>query len=173
MRAFRLISRSLLLALLLAFTAAANHSPVRAADRVIYPPVAQANADIAAAIKTASAAHKRIILDFGGDWCGDCQVLDIYFHDATNSPIVAANFVVVHVNVGHMDANLDIAEKYQIPLKKGVPALAVLSESGKLLFAQQTGQFEDMRHLQSSSLTEFLVKWKPIKPGCSVVIANC
>jgi thiol:disulfide interchange protein len=169
MRALRLIS----LTLLLAFAAAADHSPARAADRAIYPPVAQANADIAAAIKTASATHKRIILDFGGDWCGDCQVLDIYFHDATNSPIVAANFVVAHINVGHLDANVDIAEKYQIPLKKGVPALAVLDSNGKLLYAQQTGQFENMRNLESSSLTEFLLKWKPAKPGCSVVMSKC
>ena len=173
MRAIRLISPSLLLALLLGFTAAAVHSPVHAADRVIYPPISHANADIAAAIKAATATHKRIILDFGGDWCGDCQVLDLYVHDATNSPIVAANFIVVHINVGHIDANFDIAEKYRIPLKKGVPALAVLSEGGKLLFAQQAGQFEKMSSMQSSSLTEFLMKWKPIKPGCSVVMANC
>ena len=169
MRWIRLVSFSLLLA----FTAAADRSPARAADRVIYPPISQAKADIAAAIKTASATHKRILLDFGGDWCGDCQVLDIYFHDATNSPIVAANFVVAHINVGHLDANVDIAEKYQIPLNKGVPALAVLDANGKLLFAQQTGQFENMRHLESSSLTEFLDKWKPVKSGCSVVMANC
>ena len=54
-----------------------------------------------------------------------------------------------------------------------MPALAVLSEGGKLLFAQQAGQFEKMSSMQSSSLTEFLMKWKPIKPGCSVVMANC
>jgi len=145
----------------------------RPADTTIYPDVSQARTDIAAALKTAAASHKRVLLDFGGDWCPDCKVLDIYFHDAANSPLVEANFVVVHINIGHKDANLDIAKKYQIPIDKGVPALAVLSDHGKLLFAQQTGQFEDMRHMESSSLTDFLVKWKPAKPGCSVVMARC
>ena len=121
----------------------------------------QAKADVAAALKTAAAEHKRILLDFGGDWCGDCQVLDIYFHDTANHPILEANFVLVHVNIGHMDANVDIAEKYGVPLHKGVPALAVLDEHGALLFSQKTGEFEDMRHLESSALTKFLLQWKP------------
>lgn len=139
----------------------------------IYPAPGQARADVAAALHTAAAAHKRVILDFGGNWCPDCIVLDRYFHDAQNAPIVNANYVIVHVNVGHFDANTDLAQRYGIPLSKGVPALAVLSSHGKLLFSQSTGQFEDMRHLESSTLTQFLIKWKPMKPGCSVVNANC
>ena len=144
-----------------------------AANRQIYPHPSQAKADLAAALKTASANHKRILLDFGGDWCGDCQVLDLYFHDATNRPILEANFVLVHVNIGHMDANVEIAEKYGIPLRKGVPALAVLDEKGALLYSQKSGEFEDMRNMQSSEVTKFLLHWKPVKPGCSAVMVNC
>jgi len=147
------------LAALLAFAI----SPARSANRQIYPDPAQAKADLAAALKTAAQTHKRILLDFGGDWCGDCQVLDIYFHDATNRPILESNFVLVHVNIGHIDANLDIAEKYGIPLRKGVPALAVLDENGALLYSQKAGEFEDMRHLESAALTKFLVQWKPAR----------
>jgi thioredoxin 1 len=137
----------------------------RPAEREIYPAPAQARADLAAALKTAAASHKRIILDFGGNWCPDCQALDIYFHDATNAPILAANFVLVHVNIGRMDANLDLAEQYGIPLKKGVPALAVLSDTGELLYSQKTGEFESMRRMQSSAVTEFLNRWKPQRTG--------
>ena len=92
------------------------------------------------------------------NWCGDCQVLDLYFHDARNRPILEANFVLVDINIGHMDANLGIAALYQVPLNKGVPALAVLSDKGTLLYSQKGGEFEDMRHLESSSLTTFLVQ---------------
>jgi len=77
------------------------------------------------------------------------------------------------VNIGRMDVNVDLARRYGIPLSKGVPALAVLSSSGKLLYSQTAGQFEDMRNMESSSLTAFLIKWKPVKPGCSVVDASC
>src|SRR5271166_5902894 len=92
--------------------------PVRPASRTVYPDPAQAQADIAAALKTAAQTHKRVLLDFGGNWCGDCQVLDIYFHNAENLPILESNFVLVHVNIGHMDTNLDIAGQYQVPLDR-------------------------------------------------------
>jgi hypothetical protein len=72
-----------------------------------------------------------------------------------------------------MDANMEIAEKYGIPLHKGVPALAVLDEKGALLYSQKTGEFEDMRNMQSAAVTKFLMQWKPVKPGCSAVMVNC
>ncbi|MGA7833466.1 MAG: thioredoxin family protein [Terracidiphilus sp.] len=132
----------------------------RSASREIYPEPAQAKADLAAALKTAATSHKRILLDFGGNWCPDCQALDLYFHDAVNRPILEANFLLVHVNIGHMDANVDLAEEYGIPLHKGVPAVAVLDERGELLYSQTSGEFEDMRNMASSDVTRFLRQWK-------------
>jgi thioredoxin 1 len=158
----------LLAAALLIVTSSAS-----SAERHIYPEPSQAKADIAAALKTAAATHKRVLLDFGGDWCGDCQVLDIYFHNPENRPILESNFVLVHINIGHMDENTDIAAHYQVPLDRGVPALAVLSEQGKLLYSQKGGEFEAMRRMQANSVTSFLVQWKPTKPGCSVMVVTC
>jgi thiol-disulfide isomerase/thioredoxin len=162
-------ARILALGTLLAFGAGAAHS----VEREIYPDPSRARPDLAAAIRTATATHKRVLIDFGGNWCGDCQVLDLYFHDPANLRILNANFVVVHVNIGHMDINREIAEKYQVPLNKGVPALAVLSDKGTLLYSQKAGEFEAMRRMDSSAVTNFLVQWKPVKPGCSTVMVNC
>jgi thioredoxin 1 len=139
--------------------------PARAADAEIYPVPEQAKADLAAGLKTAAARHKHVILDFGGNWCGDCKVLDIYFHDPANKALLDANYILVHVNIGRMDQNEDIAERYQIPLKKGVPALAVLDEHGKLLYSQRTGEFNSMRHMEIGSVTSFLLQWKPARPS--------
>ncbi len=162
-------ARMFALAAVLALAAGSAQS----ASREIYPDSSQAKADIAAAIKTAAATHRRVLLDFGGNWCGDCQVLDYYFHDANNLPILNADFVLVHVNIGHMDENVDIARKYDVPLERGVPALAVLSETGRLLYSQKKGEFEAMRRMESSSVTSFLVQWRPAKSGCSVMVVNC
>jgi thioredoxin 1 len=147
--------------------------PALSANRDIYPDPSQAKADLAAALKTAAATHKRVIIDFGGNWCGDCQVLDLYFHNPENRPILESNYVLVHVNIGRMDENVDIAEHYGVPLNKGVPALAVLSDTGKLLYSQKSGEFEAMRRMQATSVTNFLVQWKPTKPGCSVTMVTC
>ncbi|MFY9853339.1 MAG: thioredoxin family protein [Terracidiphilus sp.] len=156
----------------LAVLIAVSAGSARSAGREIYPDPSQAKADLAAALKTAASTHKRILLDFGGNWCPDCQVLDIYLHNPANLRILEANFVLVHVNIGHMDVNLDIAERYQVPIEKGVPALAVLSETGRLLYSQKSGQFEAMRRMEVSAVTSFLVQWRPEQP-CSVVMVNC
>ncbi len=160
-------------AVLLAGLLAAGAVHARPADRDIYPAPEDAKANLAAGLKSAAASHKRVILDFGGNWCGDCKVLDIYFHDANNLPILESNYVLIHINIGRMDENVDIAERYQVPLKKGVPALAVLDEHGKLLYSQKAGEFEAMRRMQSSAVTEFLTQWRPSKPGCSAVRLDC
>jgi thioredoxin 1 len=145
----------------------------RSAGPDIYPDPSQARADIAAALKDAAGTHRRVLLDFGGNWCGDCQVLDIYFHNDQNRDLLEKNFVLVDINIGHEDTNLDIARHYGVPIEKGVPALAVLSPEGKLLYSQRNGEFEAMRHMQSSSVTEFLVAWRPAHPGCSAVVVDC
>jgi thiol:disulfide interchange protein len=126
----------------------------------LYSETANPTADIAAALKQARAQNKRVILDFGGDWCGDCQVLDIYMHQSPNAEILAKHFIVVHVDIGQMDHNVDVAERYKVPIKKGVPALAVLDAHGKLLYSQTNKEFENMRNMRSEDVTAFLNKWK-------------
>ena len=128
-------------------------------NRHLYPPITDADHDVKAALAEARQTHKRVLLDFGGDWCGDCQVLDIYFHQAPNDKLLADNYIKVNVNIGHQDANLDLAHRYGVPLH-GVPALAVLDENGKVVFAQGD-QFSDMRYMEPQAVTQFLQQWKP------------
>lgn len=141
--------------------AKAEHTPVTAftPNKHLYPSTEEAPKDVQMGLALAKQEHKRVILDFGGDWCGDCQVLDIYFHQSPNEELLEKNFVKVNVNIGQEDANLDLAHKYGVPIH-GVPALAVLDSNGAVLYAQDK-EFSDMRYMQSQSVTDFLTKWKP------------
>lgn len=139
--------------------------PASAAVPDIYPDPVEAPADIAAALQSAAAQHRRVIVDFGGNWCTDCHVLDGYFHDPVNRPLLEAGYVLVHVNIGRLDRNVELAERYKIPLKKGVPALAVLDSDGTLLYSQKGGEFEAMRGMKSDAVTQFLERWKPATAG--------
>jgi thioredoxin 1 len=131
--------------------------------RDIYPANVDAKAEIAEAVATAAKTHRRVILVFGGNWCYDCHVLDTAFHSSEIAPTLNSNFVVVHVDVGEFNKNLDIADKYEVPLRNGVPASAVLESDGKLLFSQKQGEFESARSLASEDVLAFLNKWKPVK----------
>jgi thiol:disulfide interchange protein len=128
------------------------------ANKNLYSETSNATADIAAALSQARREHKRVILDFGGNWCGDCQVLDIYYHQSPNAELLAKNFILVHINIGHMDKNVDVAKKYNVPITKGVPALAVIDANGKLLYSEREKEFE---HTSPEAINAFLNRWKP------------
>jgi hypothetical protein len=51
--------------------------------------------------------------------------------------------------------SFEIAERYGIPLKKGVPALAI-----REVYSQKNGEFESMRRMDPRSVTDFLTKWQ-------------
>ena len=141
-------------AMAMTISAPAQDASVGIQKAQIYPGIESAATDIKAALADARRTHRRVIVDFGGDWCPDCQVLNIYFRRSPNAELLAKYFVRVNVNVGHLDANKDIAAGYGVPLN-GVPALAVLDSNGKVVYAQNK-EFADMRHLEASSLTTFL-----------------
>jgi thioredoxin 1 len=131
----------------------------------LYPPPEEATAEISSALAAAARDHKRVILVFGGNWCYDCHVLDATFRSKEFAPLVNANFHVIHINVGNYDANLDLADKYQIPLKKGVPSLAILDPDGTLVVSQKQGEFESTVRIGPEDVIEFLKKWKPQRGG--------
>src|ERR1700733_13050031 len=87
-------------------------------NTALYPPPEDAQKEIDAAQAAASKDRNRVILVFGTNWCYDCHVLDTTFRSKQFAATVAANYHVVHVNVGDKgDQNLDLAEKFGVPLK--------------------------------------------------------
>jgi thioredoxin 1 len=136
----------------------------RAAEEPIYDEKADASRQIAAAITAASQPGKpvrNIVLVFGANWCPDCHALDDNTHKPELAALIEKNFVVVKIDVGRMDKNLDVALKHGVPLKRGIPAMAVLDSRGRLLYAQDQGQFADARHMSFESIKAFFEQWKP------------
>lgn len=127
----------------------------------LYPANADAHAEITEAEERAAAQHKRLLLVFGANWCFDCHVLDLAFQGPDLAPIVNANYEVVHIDLGeNEEKNADLVREYDIPLNKGIPALAVAESDGKLVVSQKNGEFEDARGQTPEALAEFLNKWK-------------
>jgi hypothetical protein len=128
----------------------------------IYPVNADARAEIKEAEAKAAREHKRLLLVFGANWCFDCHVLDLAFQQPDLAPILNANYEVVHIDLGPDEhKNPDLVKTFEIPLDKGIPALAVAESDGKLVVSQKNGEFEDARALTPDVLLEFLNRWKP------------
>jgi thioredoxin 1 len=149
------------LAIAMAAASAVCFSQAAKKDKDIYNEKADARAEIKEALVKATAEHKRVIVVFGANWCYDCHVLDAAFHRSDLAPILAANYEVVHVDIGRGEKNQDLMKQYEVPMKRGIPGLAVLDADGKLVYSQKNGEFENARALTPEDFLAFLNKWKP------------
>jgi thiol:disulfide interchange protein len=126
----------------------------------LYPADADAKKEIEDALKQAASGKKRVMLVFGGNWCYDCHVLDRALHEGPAGKLMKESFLLVHVDIGEANKNLDLAKKYKVPLDKGVPAVAILGSDGGLLYSSGDGEFEAARRMMKKDLVAFLNQWK-------------
>jgi len=130
------------------------------ARKDLYPADADAKKEIESALKQALTEKKRVLLVFGGNWCYDCHVLDRALHEGEAGKVVKESFLLVHVDIGEANKNLDLAKKYKVPLDKGVPVVAILGSDGGLLYSSGDGEFEAARKMMKKDLVAFLSRWK-------------
>jgi protein disulfide-isomerase len=151
--------RTLLVAIAIAavaFTAVAATGP--------YEEGADAKAQIQAALLDAQQAKVPVLVVFGANWCGDCKVLDLAFKEGASAPLIAEKFRVVKVDVGRFDRNVDVAERYGVPLKSGIPAVAVLSDQGQVVYATKAGELANARKMGDRSIYDFFAEVAAARP---------
>ena len=157
-----------ILIFLIVFNCQQKKEAPRAVERLeIYDEAADAGQDIQTAIGRASQEGKHILLMFGGNWCIWCHRLhNLMETDESIRHFLQEHYVLVMVDVGKRDKNLDLNEKYGNPYQHGFPVLVVLDEKGAQLTTQETGslekpsQEEDKGH-DPEKVMAFLEKWAP------------
>jgi thioredoxin 1 len=123
-----------------------------AADKP-YDESADAKQDIKQALATAT--NNPVIVVFGANWCPDCLALDKGMKQATTASLLAKDFKIVKVDVGHLDKNLDVAESYGVPVKKGIPTVAILSPKGEVLYLTKGGELSHARSMSDDGIYQF------------------
>jgi protein disulfide-isomerase len=120
-----------------------------------YDESADAKAEIRAALAEAGKAHVPVLVVFGANWCPDCRVLDLAMKSGRSAALIDRDFRVVKVDVGRFDRNLDVARRYDVPVRKGIPAVAVVSAGNRVLYATREGEIADARHMGEDGLYAF------------------
>lgn len=109
----------------------------------IYDEAADAKQQIAKALARAKKENRRVLVQWGANWCGWCHLLHEKFaSDRDLSKELLYEYELVLIDIGKWDKNMDLAEGYGADLKKGVPYLTVMDANGKVLANEETGQFE-------------------------------
>ena len=109
-----------------------------------YDEKADAKEQIAAALSRAKEENRRVLLQWGGNWCVWCRRLhDLYARDQAVAKKLLYEYDVVYVDSLKNGKNVELAASYGADLKKnGVPYLTILDADGKVLANQETGALE-------------------------------
>ncbi|MFE1907202.1 thioredoxin family protein [Streptomyces gardneri] len=123
-----------------------------------YPTGADARGAVEAAVADAKADGKKVLIDFGANWCGNCKAADRVFATSGVGALLDASYHVVKVDIGSQDSSaFDLLRDYcsgEGAYK--MPVLVVLDGNGKVVTeTHSTGNPE----LTETGLGAFLRKW--------------
>ena len=128
----------------------------------IYDPFADAISDVEAALKAARETNKRVLIEFGANWCPGCRDLGVLLKENVElSTAIKKGYVLVLVDTDY-DSGKKIDEKY-VPRRQryGIPHLAVLDSTGKVLVNDDTSSFAEGDDFEIGKVNAFLAKWSP------------
>ena len=126
-----------------------------------YDETANADAAVAKARAKAKAEHKLLLIDLGGNWCGDCRVLAGTVELPRIRDFVDKHYVVAAVDVGRFDHNLQVPARYGFTQRLvGVPTLLVVDPSSdKLLNRQDVFALSNAGSMSPQALADWLARW--------------
>jgi thiol-disulfide isomerase/thioredoxin len=139
----------------------------------IYDEKADAKALIDGALASAKRENRRVLIQWGGNWCSWCLLL----HNKFTTDRDLAKTLRYEYDVIHIDSkNEDLIKKYGADIEKhGVPFLTVLDADGKVLVNQETESFETKVDGKNGhdpkKLQEFLDKHKAEPKKAADVLA--
>jgi len=125
-----------------------------------YDETANADAQVAAAFARAQKSHKRVLIDLGGNWCGDCIILANFVKLPEMHRFMAAHYEEVSVDVGRFNRNLQIPARFGFTKRlEGVPALLIATPDGKLVNGDNIFATADARHMTPQALADYLARY--------------
>jgi len=119
------------------------------------------DAAVAKARARAVKEKKLLLVELGGNWCGDCRIMAGTFERPEVKGFIDRHFETVVVDVGRFDKNLQVPAAYGITYRlNGVPALLVVDpKSNRLLDKGHESALEDARSMTPQALVDWLAQW--------------
>jgi thiol:disulfide interchange protein len=135
-----------LLPILLALLAQApaGPTPAKAKPQPIFDEAADGSAQIARALARAGKENRRVLVEWGANWCAWCRSLHaLCGRDEAIRRELLYEYDVVLLDVGRMDKHADLMGRYGVDLSKtGIPFLTVLDADGRVVANQETASLE-------------------------------
>ncbi|WP_228391518.1 thioredoxin family protein [Komagataeibacter medellinensis] len=133
-----------------------------------YGPAQDAQQSIDAAFQQARQTGRKVLLDFGANWCPDCRILAGVLAQPAIAAWVSQTFIVVTINVDRaagptvegerFNTNADLAQHYGVTIS-AIPALLVLTPDGQLVNRDGAIALGNARTLSGQAMVDLLNEW--------------
>jgi thiol:disulfide interchange protein len=121
---------------------------------------------VSAAVTTAKAGNKHVVVIIGANWCKWCRAFDKFIkEDRRIDSLLKADFVVVKLNYDKKNEKCIAQMKaFGYPQRFGIPVFIILSSDGTQLHTQNSAYLEagnETVGYNSEKVFEFFYQWRP------------
>jgi thiol-disulfide isomerase/thioredoxin len=130
-----------------------------------YDEKASAEAAVNAAFERAKKSGKRVLVDFGGNWCPDCRILAGVMDLPAVKSFVETHYEVAAVDVGYFNRNLPVVNRMGVQKLRGVPTVVIADAAGCLVNVTNSAELANVRAMTPQGIADWLARWaEPVRP---------
>lgn len=124
-----------------------------------YNEQADAASQLDAAFARARASNKRVLVDFGGNWCPDCRILAGVMEIPEIAIFVKEKYEVVNIDVGQFNRNLSLVQRMGVRKLKGVPTVVIATADGQPLNVSTSAYLANAGSMTPQGIANWLAKF--------------
>lgn len=129
--------------------------------RSVYDPKMDARRAIEGAVYRARSENKRVLIQWGGNWCPYCWKLrDLFEFDEPIRRLLADEYVMIMVDV---ESNQSLMEELEVE-PNALPYLTFIGADGRKVWDQDMEALEEGKHHTPEKVLAMLEHWKTPKP---------
>ncbi len=129
----------------------------------VYDEGVDAMEQIREATALAQKTGRYVMCQVGGNWCPWClRFAEFATKDSVIAPLMAENYVYIHVNYSKGNKNLEAMRYLGNPGRFGYPAFVVLNEKGVPIHIQESESLEEGKGYSRKRVEKFLRLWNKV-----------
>lgn len=146
--------------LLILFMVASMVTGAQAQVEKVYDESVDAMEQINKAVEQARESGRYVMCQVGGNWCPWClRFAEFATTDSVIAPLMAENYVYIHVNYSKGNKNLETMRFLGNPGRFGYPVFVVLNEEGNPIHIQESESLEEGKGYSRKRVEKFLRLW--------------
>jgi len=116
-------------------------------------------------ISAALNQKKLPMVILGANWCPDAQYLEAVIALPSVAQFIAEHYVVMHVDLGEYDINMDLIECLGMPSQEGIPRVFILDLQGEPINLETNDKWRSARQSYPQDIFDYFQSFMKKRPS--------